>query len=190
MAQSLIDIKDNKLVFNPKVSFASFSSTPETKDNIDNIDNIGKQIKVISIIGKARTGKSTFLNCLLTYWKSDTQNIFTMSSSGKHCTNGIDIYTIPEEGIILLDFQGIYLGDSSNDPKLLLLAYLLSDVIIFNEVKMLSNITLQQFEPMLSFINYLKGKTTSELDNFNPKLIFRISDMSLDIEPTSNMQDM
>jgi hypothetical protein len=193
MAQSLIDIKDNKLVFNPKVSFASFATTPESKDKInkiEDINNIEKQIKVISIIGKARTGKSTFLNCLLTYWKSDTQNIFTMSSSGKHCTNGIDIYNISEEGIILLDFQGIYLGDSSNDPKLLLLAYLLSDVIIFNEVKMLSNITLQQFEPMLSFINYLKGKTTSELDNFNPKLIFRISDMSLDIEPTSNMQDM
>ena len=193
MAQSLIDIKDNKLVFNPKISFASFATTPEsidTIDTIDNINNIEKQIKVISIIGKARTGKSTFLNCLLTYWKSDTQNIFTMSSTGKHCTNGIDIYNISEEGIILLDFQGIYLGDSSNDPKLLLLAYLLSDVIIFNEVKMLSNITLQQFEPMLSFINYLKGKTTSELDNFNPKLIFRISDMSLDIEPTSNMQDM
>lgn len=176
MAQSLIDIKDNKLVFNSKVSFTS------------NLEE--KKLKVISIIGKARTGKSTFLNCLLTYWKTDTQNVFTMSSSGKHCTNGIDIYNIQEEGIILLDFQGIYLGDSSNDPKLLLLAYLLSDVIIFNEVKMLSNITLQQFEPMLSFINYLKGKTTSDLDNFNPKLIFRISDMSLDIEPTSNMQDM
>lgn len=184
MAQSLIDIKDNKLVFNSKVSF---TNTPDNKDNKDNIE---KKLKVISIIGKARTGKSTFLNCLLTYWKTDTQNVFTMSSSGKHCTNGIDIYNIQEEGIILLDFQGIYLGDSSNDPKLLLLAYLLSDVIIFNEVKMLSNITLQQFEPMLSFINYLKGKTNSDLDNFNPKLIFRISDMSLDIEPTSNMQDM
>lgn len=176
MAKSLIDIKDNKLVFNSKLLFTS------------NLEE--KKLKVISIIGKARTGKSTFLNCLLTYWKTDTQNVFTMSSSGKHCTNGIDIYNIQEEGIILLDFQGIYLGDSSNDPKLLLLAYLLSDVIIFNEVKMLSNITLQQFEPMLSFINYLKGKTTSDLDNFNPKLIFRISDMSLDIEPTSNMQDM
>ena len=172
MAQSLIDIKDNKLVFNSKVSFEKTDTT----------------IKVISIIGKARTGKSSFLNCLLTYWKTDTQNIFTMSASGNNCTNGIDIYNIQEEGIILLDFQGIYLGDSSNDPKLLLLAYLLSDVIIFNEVKMLSNITLQQFEPMLSFINYMKN--INDMKDFNPKLIFRIGDMSLDIEPTSNMQNM
>lgn len=172
MAQSLIDIQNNKLILNSKVSF----------------NNTNKTIKVISIIGKARTGKSTFLNCLLTYWKTDSQNVFTMSNTGKHCTNGIDIYNIADQGIILLDFQGIYLGDSSNDPKLLLLAYLLSDVIIFNETKMLSNITLQQFEPMLSFINYMKG--ANDLTNFNPKLIFRISDMSLDIEPTTNMQDM
>ena len=50
MAQSLIDIKNNKLILNSKVSF----------------NNTNKTIKVISIIGKARTGKSTFLNCLLT----------------------------------------------------------------------------------------------------------------------------
>ena len=176
MAQSsLIDIIDNKLIFNTKISFPK-----ELKEN--------KNIKVISIIGKARTGKSTFLNCLLTYWRNATQNIFQMSSGGNHCTNGIDVYDIPERGMLLLDFQGIYLGDSSNDPKLLLLAYLLSDVIIFNETKMLSNITLQQFEPMLSFINYMKGK--NDLKDFNPKLIFRISDMSLDIDPTTNMQNM
>lgn len=179
MAQSLIDIKDNKLVFNSKVSF---TNTPDNKDNIE------KKLKVISIIGKARTGKSTFLNCLLTYWKTDTQNVFTTSNTGKHCTDGIDIYNIQEEGIILLDFQGIYLDNSSNDPKLLLLAYLLSDIIIFNETKMLSNITLQQFEPMLSFINYMKNK--NDMKDFNPKLIFRIGDMSLDIDPTTNMQNM
>ena len=176
MAQSsLIDIVDNKLIFNSKISFPKVLKE-------------SKNIKVISIIGKARTGKSTFLNCLLTYWRNATQNIFQMSSGGNHCTNGIDVYDIPERGMLLLDFQGIYLGDSSNDPKLLLLAYLLSDVIIFNETKMLSNITLQQFEPMLSFINYLKGK--NDLKDFNPKLIFRIGDMSLDIDPTTNMQNM
>ena len=176
MAQSsLIDIIDNKLVFNDKLIFSK-----ELQDS--------KNIKVISIIGKARIGKSTFLNCLLTFWRNETQNIFQMSSGGNHCTNGIDVYNIPERNILLLDFQGIYLGNSSNDPKLLLLAYLLSDVIIFNETKMLSNITLQQFEPMLSFINYLKGM--NDLKDFNPKLVFRISDMSLDIDPTTNMQDM
>ena len=173
MASSLVDIEKGKLIYNTALTLKSDKAA---------------SIKVVSIIGKARTGKSTFLNCLLTYWKSDSQHIFTMSDSGTHCTNGIDIYNIEDRGIILLDFQGIYLGDSSNDPKLLLLAYLVSDIIIFNEVKMLSNITLQQFEPMLSFINYLKGK--NDLKDFNPKLVFRISDMNLEIDPTSNMQDM
>ena len=145
MASSLVDIEKGKLIYNTALTLKSDKAA---------------SIKVVSIIGKARTGKSTFLNCLLTYWKSDSQHIFTMSDTGAHCTNGIDIYNIEERSIILLDFQGIYLGNSSNDPKLLLLAYLVSDIIIFNEVRMLSNITLQQFEPMLSFINYLKGKNT------------------------------
>ena len=174
-SQSLIDIdSSNRLVINPKLNISSTAA----KDNI----------KVVSIIGKARGGKSTFLNCLLTQWKDTTQNVFEMANSDKHCTSGIDIVHIPEKRIILLDFQGIYLGNSSVDPKLLLLAYILSDVIIFNETKMLSNITLQQFEPMLSFINYLKD--IKDLRSFNPKLIFRISDVSLDIDPTTNMNNM
>jgi hypothetical protein len=176
MAHSLIDIENNKLILNSNIS----------KKLLNYSDD--KKIKVVSIIGKARTGKSTLLNILLSHWKLASQSVFTMSDSGKHCTNGIDIYNISEKGIILLDFQGIYLGDSSNDPKLLLLAYILSDIIIFNETKLLSNITLQQFEPMLSFINYMKGR--NDLNDFNPKLIFRISDMTLDIDPTTNMRNM
>ena len=82
MAQSsLIDIIDNKLIFNTKISFPK-----ELKEN--------KNIKVISIIGKARTGKFTFLNCLLTYWRNATQNILQMSSGGNHCTNGIEVCVI------------------------------------------------------------------------------------------------
>lgn len=178
-SQSLIDIdSSNRLVINPKLNISSTIGKDASKENI----------KVVSIIGKARGGKSTFLNCLLTQWKDTSQNVFEMANSDKHCTSGIDIVHIPEKRIILLDFQGIYLGNSSVDPKLLLLAYILSDVIIFNEAKMLSNITLQQFEPMLSFINYLKD--IKDLRNINPKLIFRISDVSLDIDPTTNMNNM
>ncbi len=149
--------------------------------------NKNDKIKVVSVIGKARGGKSTLLNLLLSKWNDSNQTIFKMSASGEHCTNGIDYYYCEDENIMLLDFQGIYLGDSSQDSKLLLIAYLLSDIIIFNENKMLSNNTLSQFEPMLSFIHYAKSE---ELKKFNPKLIFRISDMSLDIDSTTNMHQM
>ena len=144
------------------------------------------KVKIISVVGKARTGKSTLMNLLISKWFGINKTIFKMSDSGEHCTNGVDYYYIEKHNIILLDFQGIYLGDSSQDSKLLLLAYLLSDVIIFNENKMLSNNTLGQFEPMLSFIQYIDTKHLK----CNPKLIFRIADVNLDIEPTTNMHQM
>lgn len=156
--------------------------------NIDSFVNIvdnNRNVKIISVIGKARTGKSTLLNTIITKINKENTTIFKMSDSGEHCTNGVDYYYIENKGIILLDFQGIYLGDSSLDSKLLLLSYMLSDVIIFNENKMLSNNTLSQFEPMMSFMQYI-----DDLEKNNPKLIFRISDVNLDIDPTTNMRSM
>ena len=173
MANSLIDIKNNKLILNTNIEL-----------DIELDTDI--QIKVVSIIGKARTGKSSFLNCLISYWENDSKQVFQMSNTEKHCTNGIDIYYMKKQHILLLDFQGIWVENSSNDSKLLLLAYLMSDVIIFNEKQMLTNGTLAQFEPMLAFINDIKDKH----DAFNPKLIFRVGDVSLHIDPTENMKQM
>jgi hypothetical protein len=168
---SLITIKNNKLWYNLK-NITEDTTTP---------------VKIISVIGKARTGKSTLMNLLISKWSNSNTTVFKMNDTGDHCTNGVDYYYIKELNIILLDFQGIYLGDSSQDSKLLLLAYLLSDVIIFNENKMLSNNTLSQFEPMLSFIQYMHK---DDFKKSNPKLIFRITDVNLNIDPTTNMHQM
>jgi hypothetical protein len=168
---SLITIKNNKLMYNLK----------------NTIEDVTSPVKIISVIGKARTGKSTLMNLLISKWSYVNTTIFKMSDSGDHCTNGVDYYYVKEYNIILLDFQGIYLGDSSQDSKLLLLAYLLSDVIIFNENKMLSNNTLSQFEPMLSFIQYMHK---DDFKKSNPKLIFRITDVNLNIDATTNMHQM
>lgn len=146
------------------------------------------EIKVISVIGKARTGKSTFMNILISYLKGLNTKIFEMSDTIDHCTNGVDYYYLEDKKVLLLDFQGIYLGDSSVDCKLLLFAYLLSDMIIFNEKEMLSNMTLQQFEPMLSFIHYID--TDSLKKTKNPQLIFRISDVHLKLDPIENRNNM
>jgi hypothetical protein len=168
---SLITIDNNNLIYK--------------LNDISKIED--KKIKIISVIGKARTGKSTLMNIIISKWLNKNTTIFKMSDSGEHCTNGVDYYYVEDKDILLLDFQGIYLGDSSQDSKLLLLSYLLSDIIIFNENKMLTNNTLSQFEPMLSFMHYVSN---NDLKKYNPKLIFRISDVNLDIEPTSNMQQM
>ena len=90
ISQSLIDIDaSNNLIMNSKLDLSMITD----KD---------RKIKVVSIIGKARGGKSTFLNCLLTHLKDTTQNIFQTANSDSHCTNGIDIYYISFQTVLFV----------------------------------------------------------------------------------------
>jgi hypothetical protein len=75
-----------------------------------------------------------------------------------------------------LDCQGIQHHDSSNDIKLLLLPYLISDVIIFN-TNSINNSTLKALEPLVSFCNFIEIDKTQK-----PSLIFRVKDYFLETD--------
>ena len=129
-------------------------------------------IRVISILGKARMGKSTFLNAMASRLKGVNLKPFATQDDDEHCTRGIDAYYCAEQRLVLLDCQGLALEDSSHDPALLLFAYLISDIIIFNERMMLQNEALKLMEPICAFMTYL----TMDDDVVKPRLYFRISD--------------
>ena len=168
-----------------------FKNSLELQENFTGIfqqlNQNQKKFKFISIIGKARTGKSAFVNCLISHWEKENLKIFETSDLDEHCTNGVDWYQCKNVNIVILDFQGIFLHDSSQDIKLLLLAYLISDVIIFNEPHLLTSATLALFEPMLTFLNFV-DINSDKLKH--PKLIFRIKDKQLKLDPTENMTKM
>ena len=130
-----------------------------------------KPMKVLSIIGKARMGKSTFLNTFITHYTGENTIIFTTQDGDDHCTLGINYYYIPEHNLLLLDSQGLAHENSSHDPSLLLFIYLMSNIIIFNESTMLQNPALRLIEPICTFTQYLDPDTLEK-----PSLIFRISD--------------
>lgn len=159
MSFPLVRFENNQIVFNRHV-LDSLEIDPSTK------------YKVITIVGRARTGKSTFLNLLISYLNNNDELIFKSNSGIDHCTHGIDIYI--DNNIIFLDCQGIEYQDSSNDIQLLLLAYLLSNVIIFNDHQ-LNNGTLKSLEPIISFVNYIEVT-----DLKKPDLFFRIRDYDMD----------
>jgi hypothetical protein len=144
-------------------------------------------IRIISILGKARMGKSTFLNSIV-YWLQGEQGEFTppfaTQDDDNHCTRGIDYYYSKSKSILLLDCQGLALEDSSHDPMLLLFTYLISDRIIFNERMMLQNEALKLMEPICAFMNYI------ETDDFEkPRLFFRISDSNnMSTDPAINLK--
>ena len=135
-------------------------------------DNLPKTpVKIISIIGKARMGKSSFLNALVSKYRQENYNIFTTQQGIEHCTLGIDYCYIPEKNIMILDSQGLAHGDARHDPALLLFIYLVSNVVVFNDSRMLQNEALRLIEPICTFTQYI------DLDTYEkPTLVFRISD--------------
>lgn len=144
-----------------------------------------KPLSVIAIIGKARTGKSTFLNCMISYLTKNDSVVFQTSDKDEHCTHGCDTFLLEltDKQILIIDVQGIEYHDSSIDSKLLLFIYLIADVIILNEKMMISNSTLNSLQPVATFASCL------ELDNFSkPSIIFRVADVDLDIDAQENLE--
>ncbi len=157
----------------------------EPTEPLQGVWGLRAPIRVISILGKARMGKSTFLNCLISYFTDTDAYVFPTQENDEHCTQGIDMYILREKNLIFLDCQGVEYDDSSQDSKLLLLAYLLSDIVIFNERNMLSNSTLHSFQPMAAFIQYLHLEQLRR-----PHLFFRISDVDLKLDAGTNLNNM
>jgi len=157
------------------------NKTIRLSDNI-NIPN-DDTIRVVSIIGKARMGKSTFLNAMVNHIEGTSTRPFATQSDDNHCTRGIDYYYSKSKSILLLDCQGLALEDSSHDPLLLLITYLTSDIIVFNERMMLQNEALKLLEPICTFMNYLDVDQVEK-----PKLLFRISDADLVKNPAENLR--
>lgn len=134
--------------------------------------------KVVSVFGQSRIGKSTLLNILISHHNNLDKEYFKTSHGSKHCSKGVSIYI--SNNIIFLDFAGILFENSDNDINLLLLAYMLSDIIIYNDNN-LNNATLKAFESFILYSDNIIQNITSK-----PKLLFRIKDYSLD-EPINEL---
>ena len=74
---------------------------------------------VVSMIGCARVGKSTFINGFLTYMFGKNIDCVKTSNGSDHCTLGIDCicFSHNTQNIIVLDCQGLLYEDSKNDDK-------------------------------------------------------------------------
>ena len=116
-----------------------------------------KPLSVLALIGPARRGKSTLLNCIISSLLKGNYSLFETSDTDEHCTYGIDyaIIETEEKNILFFDVQGMGLHDSSNDCKILLYIYLIADIIIFNERNMIDNRTLDNLLPLTTFMTFI-----------------------------------
>jgi hypothetical protein len=135
----------NLIFFNEKTK--KFETNPE---GIGLIKGISKQhptatIGIASINGEQRTGKSYFLNTLLSLlpqriMQGEGLKQFEISGKTKSCTQGIWIWGNPiyieqrNMFLLLLDCEGFGSVDKSedHDAKIFCLSVLLSSLLIFN----------------------------------------------------------
>ena len=108
MSTQLITFENNKLVLSSDIDYDA---------------------KVITVCGPARKGKSSLLNTICSYLNNTDNEIFKSSSSVDHVTRGISYYYFAEKKIMLIDTQGLDYGNSSDDHKILLFCYSISDTV-------------------------------------------------------------
>lgn len=153
----LLYFENNKIILN--------------ENTLQILSNINTPVKILSIIGEARQGKSSLLNAILTQLEGKNCNVFVTSDTSDHCTHGINL--VMYLNYIFLDCQGIQFQDSSNDINILLFPYLISNLMVYN-CNSLNNTVIKALEPITCFCNFI------DVDNIKkPSLIFRVKDYNL-----------
>lgn len=166
-------IDESTIIFDNKKLLHTKNGKLVLNKNIKNITNT----KIISIIGDARKGKSTFLNCIINFLTNENIEYFKVQSSLEHCTIGMDYLEleINENKLLFIDCQGLNYEKSSDDSKYLLFLYAISNVIIFNEMNIINNNIFTTLQPMALFMNHFE-----KINNKSCILFIRIADYDLD----------
>jgi hypothetical protein len=153
-SSKLLNIQDNKLVLNDLINI--------------------NDAYVISIVGDARKGKSTFLNIMINFLTNENKKYFNTSSDIYHCTVGIDYIELFLNDInyIFIDCQGLNYENASHDYQYLLFLYSISNIFIYNDKNIINNNIFSTLQPMALFLNMINN-------NNKPILFFRIADYDL-----------
>ena len=181
------------------------------KDALNILRSIKEQIIVVSIVGKARTGKSYLMNLLLNT-NSNSNNLskgFKVASSINSCTRGIWLWSTPRQKpnssakIIFIDSEGtnsVDLSTKTYDSKIFALIILLSSLFIYNtngniDEQSINELALSTYLSNSIAINTNNQNNLKNKKNFDkdkiiselaPKFIWTLRDFTLDkIDPVT-----
>ena len=162
------------------------------------LNTIKEDLIIVSIVGKARTGKSYLMNLLLNNNQSKYPgNGFEMSSRLNSCTRGIWIWNTPRQKpnssakILFIDSEGtnsVDLSTKTYDSKIFALIVLISSLFIYNtngniDEKSISDLALAAHLSNTVAINAIEDKDII-INELAPKFIWVLRDFVLDkIDP-------
>jgi len=187
------------ITFDPKTK--KFIINEEAKRILSKSEN--KQIGILSLVGKYRTGKSFLLNRVLIEKKSSkgfdvgptirpcTKGIWLWSSplmiSNKNCPTSFPAYLIDTEGL------GAYDEEINHDSKIFLIAILISSLFIYNSFGTIDEVALNNLSLILNLSKSLKLRNNSnvlnskesddkEMAKYFPSLFWLLRDFALKLE--------
>ena len=156
-----------------------------------------KNIGIISLVGKYRTGKSFLLNRVIL--NNHSKKGFDVGPTFKPCTKGIWIWSEPimiknnnsinneEFPCFMIDTEGLgaYDEEVNHDSKIFLISILISSLFIFNSFGTIDENAISSLSFVLSLSKTIKLKNSFKEDNKNelakyfPCFLWLLRDFSL-----------
>lgn len=142
---------------------------------------------MLSIVGKAKTGKSFLLNQLLS-----EPGMFPVSNHLGNCSQGIMLATKTLDchgmRVLVLDCEGFgsLEGSDDRDCKLFMLVLMLSSLVVYNSMGTIDEQTLNNLS-MIIEVGKLFEKEI-EVENSIPALLWVLRDFSLKMEDKNGVE--
>ena len=205
---SLKNENENTIKLNMAIPFVTYDDI--TKKFLINEEGIkilskeeNKQIGILSLVGKYRTGKSFLLNRVLIEKKSSKG--FEVAPTIKPCTKGIWLWASPliinnnysntPFPAYLIDTEGLgaYDEEINHDSKIFLIAILISSLFIYNSFGTIDEVALNNLSLILNLSKSLKIRNNSnslnandndeeEMAKYFPSLLWILRDFALKLE--------
>ena len=161
------------------------------EEALDFLRSIKEEIIIVSVIGKARTGKSYLMNLLLDLIGKG--NGFQVASSLQSCTKGIWLWGTPKNSlngkakIVFLDSEGTSSMDKSTktyDSRIFALVVLISSLFLYNTYSNIDEHGINELSLAAHLSNAITTNSNIDKDELltelSPKFIWIIRDFTLE----------
>ena len=161
------------------------------KEALEFLNSIKEEIIIVSVIGKARTGKSYLMNLLLDL--IGKQEGFKVASTLQSCTKGIWLWGTPKNSlngnakIVFLDSEGTSSIDKSTktyDSRIFALVVLISSLFLYNTYSNIDENGINELSLAAHLSNAITTNSNIDKDDLltelSPKFIWIIRDFTLE----------
>ena len=182
----------NQFIANTPIKLIDFSHGFQINPQALNfLRSIKEEIIIVSVVGKARTGKSYLMNLLLDLIGKGSG--FQVASTLQSCTKGIWLWGTPKNSlngnakIVFLDSEGTSSTDKSTrtyDSRIFALVVLISSLFLYNTYSNIDENGINELSLAAHLSNAITTNSNIDKDELltelSPKFIWIIRDFTLE----------